>query len=333
MIPRTHRFRFRFQDPEPGESGGGAVDRGDDFVPTDDDDDKVDDDAAAAALQKEIEDKAPDASKKPDDKDGDKPGTKDTRIPLARHKQILDNERAQREALERKLAQFEKGAVVADLGKEITAKEAKVLELEGKYAELLADGKVKEATAVMKELRGIEREITDAKADAKVQSAVAIATEQARYDTTLARIEGAYPVLDQDHPDYDEPTMKRVLKLFRANQADGMPPATALQDAVKFLLGDPQTAKQREAVNTKARVDPDVVQKTAEELAAERKTAEARKTADAVGKTPPNLKDAGKDSDKAGGGPLDAKQIMKLPYHEFAKLNEADLARARGDIL
>jgi hypothetical protein len=162
---------------------------------------------------------------------------------------------------------------------------------------------------------------------------VAVATEQARYDVTLARIEGAYPELDQDHADYDEPTMKRVLKMFRANQTDGMPPSAALQDAVKFLLGDPKTAKQREAVEVKARVNPDDVQKTAEELAAERKTSERKATAKAVADTPPNLKDAGRDSDKAGGGALDAKQIMKLPYNEFVKLNEADLARARGDTL
>jgi len=329
MAHRT--YKFRLMAPEPGDTGSGAEDRGDNFVPTGDDDD-AEAKAAADALQKDIEGKASDDKKDGDDKKGDdKP--KDTRIPLSRHKEILNNERAAREAAERKLAQFQNGAVVADLGKEITAKETKVLELEGKYAELLADGKVKDATAVMAELRKIEREITDAKADAKVQSAVAVATEQARYDVTLARIEGAYPELDQDNEAFDEGKMKRVLKLFRANQADGMTPSAALQDAVKFLLGDPKTAKQREAVDVKPRVDADDVQKTVEELAAERTAAERKATAKAVAGSPPNTKDAGKDSDKAGGGPLDAKAIMKLPYSEFVKLNEADLARARGDIL
>ena len=315
---------FRLYAPEPDASGTGtAVDRGDlledDINPDDPDGDleakeTIKDDPKVKELESEIKDDPKDEAPK-----------KDSRIPLARHKEILEKERESRAALERQLAQYQKGDQLADMNAELTAAENNIIKMEKEYATLLTDGEVEKASALMQQIRKTERDMAEAKSDMKIHAAEIRATERARYATAIERVEAAFPELNPDHESYNEESAAEVLDLMEAYKTRGMTPTAALQKAVKMIV-EPRTARQENAVNSQPRVaDKDV--------AAERKKEAIEKTVKAVEKTPASLGKVGLDSDKLGGGELDPRTVMKMNQKEFAALSEATLAKMRGDDL
>lgn len=323
-----HRLFIRPFNAEPGATGGSdaAVDRGDN-IPEDQDLDPDNPDAvktaaadetAAAALAAELEAKDEKDEKVDDPK-------KNARIPLSRHEAVLAKEREKRTAVEQQLAQYQNGKQVAAVNNTITSLETSITTMEADYNKLLTDGDVDKATALMAKIRIAERQAGEARSDLKIEAAEARAAERTRYDTALGRIEASYSRLNEDHADFDPEVMAEVSQLKDAYQSMNMTPTQALQKAVALLLGA-DTAKQ-EAATT---VTPKVAAKT---VAEERKAAAAVKTADAVDKTPPILAKVGQDGSKLGGGALDAKAVMDMSQKDFAKLNEADLARMRGDTL
>lgn len=261
---------------------------------------------------------------KDDDDDDDPDKRKDTRIPLSRHKAIVEAERAGRAAAEAKLAQFERGKDIQETNEEIAKAEDNLLKMEADYNKLLADGKHDEATKIMTQIRKTERSINDTKAEFRSQMAEARAYERARYDITVDRIEDAYPEMKPGTDEHNPTLIAKVMKFSRVYQKeDNMTPAEAIQQAVKDVLGEAKNKKQEAAVDTKPRVDEAAAKKAAREEEAR------KKAADAASKTPPNEK-VGEASDKLGGS-LKNIDVMKLSQTDFAKLDEAALAQLRGD--
>jgi predicted nucleic acid-binding Zn-ribbon protein len=297
-----------------------VVDRGD-LIPEDTaaevTDPEVVADAAVEELTAELE-----AEK---DEADDKKAKKDSRIPLSRHKEILEKEREHRADLERKLAQYQQGGQIADFNEQLTAAENNIMKMEKEYASLLTDGEIDKATALMAQIRRTEREMAEAKSDMKIHAAEIRNTERARYNISLERIEAAFPTLNPDHADYDEEAMAEVADLKSAYEMKGLTPTQALQKAVKLIV-EPRTTKQEVATTSAPRV-------TEKDVAAERKTAAVKKVADAVAKQPPSLAKVGLNSDKAGGGRIDARAVMNMSQKEFASLNDETLAQMRGDTL
>ncbi len=344
---------------EGGGGGGSDEDRGD-FIPGDED--KGDDDAKAAAeaeAKKAAEDEAAkkaaeeaeakaaaeaeakktaakDDEKEDEDDKEDKKSKKDTRIPLSRHKEMLEKERAQREALEAELSKYKGGDKVAKTNEEITLSENKVVELDAKYAKFIADGDLEKAAATMREIRGLERDIADRKADMKAEEAEARAVERVRFDTIVDRIEDSYPEMNPKSEEYDVNKVAEVLEMKDAFQLKGYAPSAALQKAVKYILGA-ETKKQATATTADPKLDAKEVEKAKEEedakaaKAAARKEEQTKKNIDTATKQPPSTAKVGMDSDKAGGGILDAKAVMKMSQQDFAKLDEKQLAVLRGD--
>lgn len=319
---------FRLQDDTPGASGSGPVDRGDTLEPLVDTSvadaaaakDVIKADADVKKLEEELEPKPDaDAPAEGDDK------KKDSRIPLSRHEAVLNKEREKRKALEIQLAQYQQGAQVKTINADLTAAENKIVALEKEYATLLTDGEIDKAAAAMREIRKLDREITEANGDMKIAAATAAATENARYNTALDRIESAFPVLNPDHDDYDQDTENEVSDLAAAYQTRGMTPTAALQKAVKLIVGA-EGGKQEAATTVKPQVD-------AKDVAAERKRDAAAAAAKAIGKTPASMDRAGQNSDKLGGGALSAEAVMRMSQKEFAGLSESDLSKMRGDAL
>lgn len=322
------------------DGGGGSADRGDDFVATGDAGADAAADAAAAeaaaaeALAAEIAAKGKggkdadadvDADADADADDAKKGGKKDSRIPLGRHKDILERERAARREVEEKLAKYEKGGQVAAVNADLTKLENTVLQLEAAHTKALADGDGKLATQLARDIRQTERQINDAANDMKMQSAIAVATEQARYDVALERVEESYPAINPDHDDFDKEQLGKVveMKVFYEKMR-GMTPTKALQQAVIQVLGQ-KTAAQEKATEVAPRV-------TAEEVAAARKKAGVEKTLAATSKTPASTGKIGLDSDKAGGS-LTASSVMKMSQDDFKKLPDDVLSKMRGDDL
>jgi hypothetical protein len=308
--------------PEPGDSGSTptALERGD-VLPeeADVDPDNPDGELAAEALTAELE--AEKEAPKEDPK-------KDSRIPLSRHEAVLNKEREKRADLERQLAQYQNGQQVATVNEQITAAEDSIMKMERQHAELLTDGEIDKAVALMANIRRAERDMAEAKSDMKIHAAEIRATERAKYNTGLERIEAAYPELNPDSEDYNEELMGEVAELKDAYQTKGYTPTVALQKAVKALV-EPRTTKQEMATS----VNPRVSEK---DVAAERKTAAVGKTAKATAATPPNLNRSGIDSDKIGKGASEATAIMNMSQEAFKKFADANpdaLAKMRGDVL
>lgn len=305
-----------------GDGGGAASDRGDDFVPTDGDEapetDKVEDDKPADEPEETKAEEKPAEAKK-----------KDSRIPLERHKAMLEKEREARTVLEREVAALKQGQQVAATNEDLTKREDSVIALEKEYTKLLVDGEIEKAAAKMAEIRRLERSIAEAKSTFQIQAAEARAYERVQYDSTVERLETAYPALNPDHDDYDKDLTAEVVELRDGYIATGKySRAEAIQKAAKTLLGA-KTQRQERAVEADVRVDKaDVAKKMAEERA----TAQRRKNADTANKQPASMAQVGIDSDKMGGG-LDAKAVMKMDQSQFSKLDEATLSRLRGDTI
>ncbi len=340
MKTKLHWIFDRFMRPageDESGSGGGTTDRGDDFVPTGDDANDIEDQAGQggkaadddAEGDDEEEKDVKDEKDEKDDKEEDKEPKGDAkkrepRIPLSRHKEMLDKARAERDEMAQRLAQFQNGKEVATVNEEITASEAKILELEAQYTSAIADGEVEKATKLMRDLRNLDKQVAEAKSDLKIAAAESRAVERTRFAEALTRIEASYPQLDEDHESFDKELMKEVVDLKAAYESRGMTPTAAMQKAVRTLVGV-QTTRQEAAIETTPRVKE-------KDVAAERKKDAVKKTAETVAKQPPSTTKVGMDSDKAGGG-LSAKDVMKMRQEDFAKLPDEVLAKMRGDEL
>lgn len=293
-------------------------------LPNDADDalDKLKGDKDGTGKSGELEDEDEDEDK--DEAEAKTKNTrKDTRIPLARHQQMLERERTQRQELERKLAQYEKGDQVAKINADIGTAETKLLDMEKQHAKFMADGEVDKAADLMTKIRQAERSIVETKSEMRTEAAVAQAVEKARYGITLERIEESYPALDQDRDEFDQEKYADVVDFMQVYMQRGQPPSKALQNAVKKVMGAPESKAQEIAVEVKARVSE-------KDVAAERRKAATKKAAEAVAKQPSAVDKAGLDHDKAGGA-LTLEQIMAMDQGDFAKLSEKELAKFRGD--
>jgi len=302
------------------------VDRGDDWTPTDD---PTPPEIEVKAPEPEpkaepevVEEVKPEPEPEPEETKGK---AKDTRIPAARHKEILDRERERREAVEAELAKYKQGGKIADVNAEIGEAEVTLVTLEAEYAKQMIDGEHEKAAATMTKIRRTERAINEKSAMMRETAAEARAVERVRYDTTVERLEALYPALDVDHEDFDKAKTDEVMELMSAYQTKGYTPTAALQKAVKLIM-PPETKKQEDALKVELRVDPAAVEKA-------RKAAAVGKVADAIANTPASLGKAGMDSDKAGGGAVSAKDVLKMSYKDFAALDETTLAKMRGDVI
>lgn len=346
---KLHWMFKRYMEPagdaDQGGAGGGTVDRGDNWTPTDDEVKKPDvksgTDTAGSdttgATDTSLRDGGGDESDvDPDNPDKGSDGkvdkddkTKaDARIPLSRHKEILEAERGRREALEQQLSKFQQGQQVAATNDEITQLEDKLIAKETEYNKAVADGELDKANKLMREIRTMDRDINDKRTNMNIQAAEARAVERVRYDTLVDRMEEAYPQLDPKHQDFDKDKTAEVLELKAAYQTTGYTPSQALQKAIKLIM-PPKTRAQETAAEATPRVSAeDAAKAKAEARAAEQR----KKNADVAGRQPPATTKVGQDHDKLGGQ-ISAKDVLKMSQDDFMKLDEKTLAAMRGDEL
>lgn len=341
---KLHWMFKRYMKPadaaDQGGAGGGTVDRGDDWVSTEDEVKKPDVKPDASQTDTKPDASTTDASLRTgggeDDVDPDNPdkgsdgkATKaDARIPLSRHKEILEAERGRREALEQQLSKFQQGQQVAATNDEITQLEDKLISKEAEYNKAVTDGEVDKANTLMREIRMLDRDIGSKRLTMDIQAAEARAVERVRYDTLVERMEEAYPQLNPEHDDFDKAKTAEVLELKAAYQATGYTPSQALQKAIKLVM-PPKTKAQEVAAEATPRVSAeDAAKAKAEARALEQR----KKNADVAGKQPPATSKVGQDHDKLGGQ-ISAKDVLKMSQEDFMKLDDKTLAAMRGDEL
>lgn len=288
-------------------------------------DEPTEEEIAAAAAELEAEELAAKAKA-----EGKPDGRSAPKIPLDRHEKILEKVRLERDQLAEQLKQFQGGQAVAKTTVQLNDLDQEILKLEGAFAKLTTDGEHEKAAITMGQIRILERQSLTLQHQAATAVQIAQATEAARYDTALERIEAAFPVLNPEHEDFDITKLRAVAKLSAGYQKMGDTPSAALQEAVKLLVGDPnkatQTAKQTDALEVTPRVDP------MEVAAAARKAKAVEKALAARDKQAPDANKVGLNSDKAGGN-ISIENIMKMNDADFSKLPEDVLSRMRGDAL
>lgn len=317
--------------------GGAAEDRGDTIADSvkvvdttavadpmkDGKDDKASKDDKAGADESEEEDEEEEEGEEDSEGKDDAAKTKkDTRIPLARHKAMIDKARAERDSAVAQLAKYTQGEAIGRVNDKIAADETKLVALEAEYNKFLIDGDIDKATAKMSEVRKLERSITQERTNMAAEIASANAVEQVRFEAVLGRIEAAYPVVNPDHDLFDQAVANKVLRLKRGFELQGAPSSAALQEAVDTLLGA-TTTKQEQATTVTPRVAKEDVEK-------QRKAEALKRNVEASKAAAPSTASVGLNSDEKGGQ-VTAEAVKTMKQSEFAKLTDSELARLRGD--
>ena len=193
--------------------------------------------------------------------------------------------------------------------------------LQDKYEDLILDGKKEEARKVRRHVEALRDELSEYQTNTKSEAARKAAIDEMSYNAQLAGYEAKYPALNPEHEDFDEDKTDEVATLLNAFVKAGQKRADALAKAVKYVLGAPPAAGKGG--------DDDKAKELADQRAAEAR----KKAADANKKQPPNGKDIGLDSDKAGGGKGGDVDVLRLSQDKFAKLDEETKAKLRGDTI
>ena len=198
---------------------------------------------------------------------------------------------------------------------------AKIDELQDKYEDLILDGKKDEARKVRRQVDELREDLTEYQTNTKSEAARKAAIDEMSYNAQLAGYEAKYPALNPEHEDFDEDKTDEVATLLNAFVKAGQKRADALAKAVKYVLGAPPAAGKGG--------DDDKAKELADQRAAEAR----KKAAEANKKQPPDGKNVGLDSDKAGGGKGGDVDVLRLSQDKFAKLDEETKAKLRGDTI
>lgn len=238
------------------------------------------------------------------------------RIPKARFDDAMKKARSREQELLNQIEQLKAGQNQQQQQADLTKLQSSIEELQDKYEDLILDGKKDEARKVRKQLDAARDELVELKTTAKSEVARKAAIEELKYESTLANLEAQHPELNPDSELFDGEKVDEVVVLMEAFMARGFARPTALQKAAKYVLGEPAKGKgsQEEA-----------------EVVRQRRAEEARKkAADANKRQPAPINKTGIDSDKGGGSP-ETVDVLRMSQEQFAKLDEATLARLRGD--
>lgn len=231
-----------------------------------------------------------------------------------RIQELISRNKEKEAAYQAKIKELEEQNSRVKLAENVEEAENKIQEMEEQYANLLADGELKKAAELRKEMRAMERAVVQAQARQEAMQAKEMTKEELKYDTTVSTLEGLYPQINPESAEYDTDVVQEVLALHQGLMSQGLPPSMAIQRAVKYVLG---------AANPKdeAPKEDRGLQRT--------KDAKVR-NAEAAQRQPASTTKIGADSDKVGKpGGID---IMKMSQDDFAKLSDDTLAKLRGDV-
>lgn len=244
------------------------------------------------------------------------------RVPKARLDEVTAKARAREEALQKQITELNAKLTGTEVKTEVDKVKAKIDEMQDNYEDLVQEGKKEEARALRKKIDVMRDELADFRLATASDKARMAAIDDLKYDAALASVEAKYEALNPDHADFDEEKSVEVVTLLEAFLAKGFNRTVALQKAVKYVMGPdvaPTAAKTEDTKDTAAALKA-------------RQDAEARKrNADAAKKQPASTKDVGLNSDKAGNEDGKDIDVLRMSQSEFKKLDEATIAKLRGD--
>lgn len=308
--------------------GGTAVDRGDDFKSPLDDagkGDKLDDEGDKPENKGDKTDPDKEGEETEEEKaererlEAEEEKKKRIRIPKARFDEALGKAKQREQALLDEIEKLKGGQHASATAKAVRDMRDEIDKLQDKYEDLILDGKKDEARKVRRQVEELRDELSEYQTNTKSEAARRAAIDEMSYNAQLAGYEAKYPALNPEHEDFDEDKTDEVAALLSAFVKSGQKRADALAKAVKYVLGAPPSGKADDN-DDKAKE------------AAEKRAADARKkAADANKRQPPDGKNVGLDSDRAGGGKGGDVDVLRLSQDKFAKLDEETKAKLRGD--
>ncbi len=314
--------------------GGGAADRGDDFksplddagkggdkLDPDDEDDKSKDKGGEADPDKEGEETEEEKAERLR-LEAEEEKKKRIRIPKARFDEALGKAKQREQALLDEIEKLKGGQHASATAKAVRDMRDEIDKMQDKYEDLILDGRKDEARKVRRHVEALRDELSEYQTNTKSEAARKAAIDEMSYNAQLAGYEAKYPALNPEHEDFDEDKTDEVATLLSAFVKAGQKRADALAKAVKYVLGTPPAAG-------KSGDDGDKSKELADQRAAEAR----KKAAEANKKQPPDGKNVGLDSDKAGGGKGGDVDVLRLSQDKFAKLDEETKAKLRGDIV
>jgi hypothetical protein len=252
----------------------------------------------------------------------DEPGAKaedPIMVPKGRLDEVYKKSREREQELQRRLDAAEERKHKETTSENVDTLEQELDDLDSKYAELLLEGELEQASTVRKEWRQKQNDLFDIRLEQRSSLASRQAVESMRFDRQLAEHEINHPSINPDSENFDQEVANEVAELMGAFEAKGWNPVAALNKAVKYVIPD-------EGEETSAKgVDPDIVR-------TRRKVTARKKVADVAKKSPPDITDKGRDTDKVGTGD-GLPDVTKMTPEQFAELSEAQIRKLRGDTL
>lgn len=281
------------------------------------DDGVVDEGSEVSASEEEVEEVEASAEAEEEDEPGAK-SDDPIMIPKSRFDEVQHKAREREAELQRRLVAAEERKQKETSNENVTAMEEELDKLDTQYAELLLEGDMDKAAAVRKQWRQKQNDLFDIRLEQRSSMASKQAIETMRFDRQLAEYEVKYPVINPDSDAFDQEVANEVAELMGAFEATGWNAVAALNKAVKYVIHEDTNAPAPS-------VDPDVVR-------TKRKVAARKKVAEVVDKSPPDITDKGRDSDKVGTGD-GLPDVTKMSPEQFAQLTDAQLRKLRGDTI
>lgn len=301
-----------------------TIDRGDAFAPTptvDDTSDKLPPEQLATSLEDQLvadekvavkgEDKAEDTAR----------DEKGRFIPKSRFDEAVTKERERRETAERQLAELQQQMQTVTRSADTAALEAQLVELRKQDRRAIMDGNEEKSIEIAAQIDRINRQIVIAESQSMSARAQEEAREGIRVEMAIEKLESIYPVLKEGSDEFDQGLVDLVLAAqSQLMTRDRMPPSQALTKAANEIM-----ARFRPA----AKADEKPAGGLASAKGADRAQAAKAKNVDAALRTPPDTRDVGIDSDKAGmrdglPTPATVDDLKAIPL--------ATLKRMRGDL-
>lgn len=247
------------------------------------------------------------------------------RIPVDRHKAVLEKEREARDAAERRAADLERQLAERNQNQQqnqqIDDMEAQIAAMKKVSRTALLDGDEDKADEIDRHIRVMERQIARAEAEGIASQRTAIALESERMELAIAQLEAAHPVLNPASEQFDETLVNFVLaEQQRLMKQDGLSASRAITRAATTVV-------ERYGVRAETKDDPKGLNKAAED----RKAQQVAKNLDTQRRQPASTRDVGMDSDKIGEKALPA--VGQMTSEEYAALPASTRAKLRGDML
>jgi hypothetical protein len=239
-------------------------------------------------------------------------------IPRSRFNEVNEERKRLQERLEQLEAEKRAAQQVEEDTYDFDAKEEE-------YANLVLDGKIKEAISLRKEIRAAEQKLYEKLAQQKTLETTHQLTVEEQINDISSKYASAVEAFDPDSESYNDELLADLRDIYAGALESGRyasAPA-AFEASIKKALrlhgiADPFDGPQESPAQPKASEKPAAPQRT------------AQKRVEAIAKQPPSLENIGGSGAPETHATID---VTKLTDAELAKLPEATRRRLRGDFV